>query len=147
MYNFLKFHFYERFLIVNKHVQISSGPTVTLQNGNLKETSLKILKKYGIKNEKVFKILSDNENDILTEKDDNSALSHVHNFLIGNNRIALESAEKSAQVIFQPYSHTLEQPSVAIVLDLFRSNFLSTEKCRIRRHFNLFVKKCPQSLV
>lgn len=65
---------------------------------------MKILRKYGIDNEKVLKILSDDENDISTEKDD-ILLNHVHNFLIGNNRIALESAEKTAQVIIcQHYS-------------------------------------------
>ncbi len=63
---------------------------------------MKILRKYGIDNEKVLKILSDDEYDISTEKDD-ILLNHVHNFLIGNNRIALESAEKSAQVICQHY--------------------------------------------
>jgi glycerate-2-kinase len=93
---------------------------VTIQNGNLKETSMKILKKYGIENEKVFKILSDDENDVSAEKDDILS-SHVHNVLIGNNQIALKSAEKSAQVTFQSYVYVF-------IFDWFQKTILSSWK-------------------
>jgi hypothetical protein len=73
-------------------LQISSGPTV-LQESNLNETSISILKKFSIEDQKFFDILKNEKLRKLVKSSD-----HVHNFLIGNNTLALESARKSASV-------------------------------------------------
>ena len=65
---------------------------MTQQNLNLNETSRAILAKYRIENEKVFQILNGGK-----WKEENHEI-HVENFLIGTNNIALEAAQKAAQV-------------------------------------------------
>jgi glycerate-2-kinase len=73
-------------------LKISSGPTV-LQESNLNESSISILKKFSIEDQKLFDILKNEKLRKLVKSSD-----HVHNFLIGNNTLALESARKSASV-------------------------------------------------
>ena len=71
--------------------QISSGPTVVQRASGITETSREILKKYQISDEKVFNVLARESGSGIRPVD-------VVNFIIGSNTIAIEAAERVAQV-------------------------------------------------
>ena len=65
------------------------------QQLNMEDTALAILKKFRVKNENVFQVLSQKQTSSPQIQDS----SKVLNVLIGNNEIALESAGNLAKVI------------------------------------------------